>query len=322
MARIDEATSNPAGEEETPGTPVDLESKGWKAIVQPTLTRCQGDRVTMMAGSIAYHGFLALFPTVIALIGITQLVGLGGPAVASLVRGIGKALPSGASDVLTTAVKAAQQRTSGALTVTILAVVVALWSASGGMAVVQSGLNIAYDVAEDRRFVKQRVVGLMLLLVTIVLGGAASALVVFAKPLGGAIASSMSISDGAFIVPWTILRWLVTVVLIITLFAFLYAFATNRNPPHWAWFSPGGVVGAVVWLSASFALSFYVSELGSYGKTYGALAGVAVLLFWFYLTALAVLLGAELNASIERQAAVEGVATGAEPPPSVPTPTT
>jgi membrane protein len=321
VATTDNATSDRRAEVQTPGTPVDLESRGWKAIIRPTLTRCQGDRVTMMAGSIAYHGFLALFPTVIALIGITQLVGLGGPAVASLVRGIGKALPPGASDVLTTAVKAAQQRTSGALTVTILAVLVAVWSASGGMAVVQSGLNIAYDVAEDRRFVKQRAIGLLLLLVTIVLGGSASALVVFAKPLGGAIASTMSISDATFNVPWTVLRWVVTIILIITLFAFLYAFATNRNPPHWAWFSPGGVIGAIVWLSASFALSFYVSELGSYGKTYGALAGVAVLLLWFYLTALAVLLGAEFNASIERQAAVEGVPTGAEPPQSAPSPT-
>ena len=218
----------------------------------------------------------------IALIGITQLAGLGGPAVGTLVRGIGKALPPGASDVLTTAVKAAQQRTIGALTVTIVAVVIALWSASGGMAVVQSGLNIAYDVDEDRRFVKQRAVGLMLLLVTVILGGAASALVVFAKPLGGAIASSVLVSDATFNVPWTVLRWIVTVILIVTLFAFLYAFATNRNPPCWAWFSPGGVVGAVVWLSASFALSFYVSELGTYGRTYGALAGVAVLLLWFY----------------------------------------
>jgi membrane protein len=315
-------TEQPAGdrvlEQDAHGTPVDLESRGWKAIAKPTLARCKGDRITMMASSIAYHGFLALFPTVIALIGITQLVGLGGPGVATLVRGIGKALPPGASDVLTTAVKAAQERTSGALTVTIIAVVVALVSASAGMAVVQMGLDVAYDVAADRRLVTTRVIGLLLLLVTVVLGGAASALVVFAKPLGGTIASTMSLSAATFNWPWTILRWVVTVILIMTLFALLYRFGVNRQPPHWSWISPGGVVGTIAWLAASFALSFYVSELGSYGRTYGALAGVAVLLLWFFLTALAVLLGAELNASIERQAAVEGVATGTDPPRSAP----
>jgi membrane protein len=101
-----------------------------------------------------------------------------------------------------------------------------------------------------------------------------------------------------------VVRWVLTVLAVITLFAVFYYLGPNRRPPSWKWVSPGGIVALVIWLAASLGFSFYVSNFGgSYGRTYGSLAGVVVLMLWLYLTALALLFGAELNGELEREKA-------------------
>lgn len=297
-----------------PRDPAAIEAAGWKATARRTIMRTKEDRSSTVASSIAYYAFLALFPIVIALLGIASLVHFGGSQLDSLVKGIGKTLPQGAAGVLTTAVKAAQHRTAGALGVTVAAIAVGLWSASGGMSTVETALDVAYGVPEERKFIGKRLRGLLLLLITVVFGGAAAVLIVAAKPLGHAIESHVPISGMAFTVGWTVVRWLVAVLLITILFSLLYRYGPNRQPPRWKWISVGGIVATVIWLAASVGFSFYVSDLGSYGKTYGALAGVVILLFWFYLTGLALLLGGEVNAELEREAARRRGDTGAPPP--------
>lgn len=306
----------PGGE---PDQPTDVALAGWKATAKRTLQRAKRDRLSMMAGSIAYHSFLALFPVVIALLGITQLLHLGSSQVEQLVKGIGKALPHGASSVLTNAVTSAQHRTGGAIGVVVVAVLISIWSASGAMTTVETGLDIAYGVPEERKFVAKRLRALSLLGITVLLGGVASVLVVFAKPLGHAIESHVPLSGTAFTATWTVLRWVAALLLVVTLFSLLFRYGPNRQPPRWRWLSVGGIVATLVWLASSLGLSFYDSATGSYGKTYGALAGVVVLLFWFYLTSLAILIGAQINAELEREAIEEGGQTGAPPPTEGPT---
>jgi membrane protein len=285
-------------------TPTDVPARGWFSSIKRTLKEAKNDRISLHAAAVAFYWFLSVFPLLIAAVGILALLHISQHFVTGISSGIRQTLPSGAASVLTQAVSSASGKTAGGFVAAIVAIVLALWSASSGMASAEEALDVAYDVPESRKFVRKRGVALVLTFVALALGGIATALLVFGQPLGIAISKAISLGS-AFSVVWTIVRWALTVLVVMTLFAVFYYLGPNRKAPNWKWVSPGGVVAAIIWLAASLGFSFYVSNFGgSYGKTYGSLAGVVVLMLWLWLSALALLFGAELNGELEREKAL------------------
>jgi membrane protein len=284
-----------------PTSPADLGARDWKQTLTRTVKSFQANRGTMSAAALAFYWFLAIFPAMIAVVGILGLVQASPSFLPAVREGIGTLLPGNAADVLIDAIANAQRGSAGAsLFVALLGLAVALWSASSGMVGVQEAMDVAYGVPKSRGFVKKRLVALALVLATGALGGIACALLVFGDPLGELIRDNFPVGD-VFIVIWEAIRWTGTLVAITALFAVFYFLGPNRENPSWKWVSPGGLLATLIWILASLGFSFYVSSFGSFGETYGSFAGVIVLLLWLYLTSLAVVLGATLNAELERQ---------------------
>jgi len=299
-----------------------LDVRGWPALVRKVGAEAVDDRVTTSAGSLAFHGFLALFPALLAAVGMVGLVGLSASELRSLVHGVDVVLPVQMSQAIDQALRNPVKGAGGGVEVG-LSLAVALWSGIEAMAALQVGLDVAFEVPSDRSFVRRRLRGVPLLALTALIGGAASGLLVLGDPIRALLPSSVALARSTFDAAWVTLRWVGAVALVVVLLSAYYLLGPNRKAvsperrmrrlPR---VTPGAVVAALAWLGASAAFSFYLDHFGHESRTYGAFAGVAVLLLWMYLTGLAVLLGAELDCELGRDAPPRPVPR--TPPPPAP----
>ncbi|MCU1489493.1 MAG: putative ribonuclease [Acidimicrobiaceae bacterium] len=294
-----------------PEGPLELGTTAWKQTLRRTMKKIVRDRVSMSAGSLAYHWFLALFPAIVALLGLLAVVHISSGTLQHIVHGVDKALPAGTGAVFTAAVSSATKKSSGSSVAVVVGIVVALWSASGGVSALEQALDIAYEVPVDRKFLARRIRALPIMLAIVVLGGLSAALLVFGASIGSSIEGHVGLHGTAFLVLWTVVRWVVTLVIVTLLFSVLYSLGPNREDPNWRWVTGGGLVATAIFVVASVGFSLYVSKFGTYGRTYGSFAGVAILILWLYFIGLAVLVGGELNAELEREAVAQAGHPGA-----------
>ena len=299
------ATDVPGGDAERPR---DIPKGGWFQILKRAWKEAKADQVPLIAAGVAYYAFLAVFPAIIAAVLLYGL--LADPAqVASQVDQIGKALPTSAQDLLAEQMKSLTQTSEQSLGIgLIVSLLAALWSASGGMGNLITAVNITYDEDDERGFVRSKGLALAMTLGAIVFVVVAIALIAVLPGVVDAIWLPPAVQ-----VVVEAVRWLGLVVAMMAALAVLYRVAPDRESPRMRWVSVGAVTATVLWVIASIGFSLYVDNFSSYGKTYGSLAGVVVLLLWLWITNYLVLLGAEINAEAEQQTARD-TTTGAEQP--------
>lgn len=291
-------TTEPPGRRSgaTADDPTDIPSRGWRQILRRTKDEIKDDRVTLMAAGMAFYAMLALFPALAAAITIWGLV--ADPAqVQRTIADAAQALPSGAADLLSEQMTRIADSSGTALGWTLVATLAgALWSASSGTKGMMEAVNAAYDEDETRGFVRVRGMALALTLGGIFFGLLLVGLVAVVPGVLSLIGLG-SLAEN--LVRWG--RWPVLAVVLALGLAVIYRYAPDRDQPRWRWMTPGSIAAVVLWLVASAGFAWYVNSFGSYSETYGSIAGVIVLMLWFFISALAVLVGAELNAEVERQ---------------------
>ncbi len=276
--------------------PGDIPARGYKDVALRVKQQVKQDNVALMAAGVAFYAMLALFPTLIALVTVYGLV--ADPAqVQSQLQSFTSGLPEDAAGVLTAPVASAASSGRQSLTLgLVVSLLAALWSASGGVGGLIKGVNAAYDEVDERNFLVSKGLALLLTLGTIVFVIVAVVVVAVLPAVLGAVGLA-SVAELAI----TVLRWPLLAVLVMLALAVVYRVAPHRDAPKARWVSRGAVIATVLWLLGSGAFSLYVSNFGSYNETYGALAGVVVLLLWLFLSSFVVLLGAAINAETELQ---------------------
>jgi len=276
--------------------PQQIPPKGWLAIAKRTAKEVKADQVPLLGAGVAFYALLSLFPAIIAGVSIYGLVA-DPQTVRDQIDKLTRMLSPETAKILGQQISQITSSAGGALGVaTVVGILTALWSASSGMKALITGVNLAYDEGETRKFVKLRGLSILLTLGAMLLLTVAGATIAGFPP----IADNLPVA-----LQWvvSILRFVVLAVLLILGLAVLYRYAPNRDEPKWTWVSWGSVVATVLWVLASIGFSIYVNSFGNYNKTYGALAGIIILMFWLYLTAVIVLVGAELNTEMELQTA-------------------
>lgn len=304
--------ANPPTANQGPRTPGKLGGRSWWGAMRRTVKEAGRDNITDWAAVLTYYGMLSLFPGILVLI---SLLGLAGQSTSQKITDSLTALvPGPTRDLLSSAIRNLQQsHHSTASVVAIAGLAGALWSASGYVGAFMRASNAIFDVPEGRPFWKKLPIRLGVTIVTGVLVVVIALSVVLTGALARQAGKLLHLGSGVVMV-WDVAKWPVLVVLISLLFALLYWASPNARTGGFRWVSPGGLLAVLLWLVASAGFALYVANFGSYNKTYGSLAAVIVFLVWLWITNLAVLLGAEFDAELQRgRAMVAGHPEGDEP---------
>jgi membrane protein len=270
----------------------------WFRVVVGGAKEAKADSITDIAAALSYYAFLAIPAVLLVAVGVFSQVA-GPDTIDSMMQRLEGVVPEEAISLIGDSLNRAVENQSGGIVLIVVGFLLALWTASGAMNALMRGLNHVYDREESRSFAKQRLVGLAMLGCLLLAFGLAFGLLVLGRPLSDWIGGALN-AEGLVSWLWWALQWPVLVGALLAAFAAVLYLGPDVEMRRWTFLTPGAWVALVVWLLASGLFALYVSFFGSYNKAWGSLAGVIIMLTWLWLSALALLLGAEVNAVAAR----------------------
>jgi membrane protein len=281
-----------------PDSPAQMSKTSWIYVARKTMREFGKDQCTDLAAALTYYSVLALFPAAIAILSLVGLVGQG-PKTVSTLTDILTQIGAGSAAHTLKPTLTQLSHSSGAGFALVIGLASALWSASGYVGSFGRAMNRIYEVGEGRPVWKLRPVMLLVTAITVVLTALVALALIVSGPVAKAVGDSIGLGSTAVLV-WNIAKWPVMLVVVVLIVALLYYATPNVKQPKFRWISVGAIVAIVTWVVVSALFGFYVANFSSYNKTYGSLAGVIVFLLWLWITNLALLFGAELDAELER----------------------
>ena len=294
-----------------PEEPTDVPKPAWGGVIKRTLREFKDDNLTDLAAALTYYGVLAIFPMLLVIVSVLGLI--GNSVTQPLLHNLDAVAPGPARTIFKSAITNIQSHQGSSGVLFVVGLLLALWSASGYIAAFMRAANIVWDVPEGRPIYKTIPIRVGVTLVTVVLLTLSALAVVFTGSLAGKLGDLIGVGSTAVQI-WDIAKWPVLLLIVTGILAILYYSAPNVRQPGFRWVSPGSVLAVVLWIAASALFALYVANFSSYNKTYGTLASAIVFLVWLWITNIAILLGAELNAELERgRQIVGGQPPGDEP---------
>lgn len=296
--KTDETTEASLGNAQRASSLWTLSGMTWLELVRRTWRQFQQDRILDQSAKLAFYFMLSIFPLLLFLITLLGLLLQSSPDFqAELQKYLAAVIPSSASGLVAKTLEEITTSSGGGQL--SLALFFTLWTASRCVVAIMGGLNIAYGVEDPRPWWKKNLVALGLTLVLLVLIAAALFAMVYGSRYGATIGNEI----GASVVMgwvWRILTWVLPLMFVLLAFNMLYLYAPNVKHRRWRWLMPGTVVGVVLWLAGSFGFQLYLSYFDRYTVTYGSIGAIIILLLWFYLSAIAFLVGGEVNSELKK----------------------
>jgi membrane protein len=278
--------------------PTELSKRDYVAIVKRAGKESLNDHIPNLAAALAYYAFLAIPSVLLVTVGLFSLLATP-DTVTSIVEQLGKVMPGEAVSLVEDSLTNMTQKDAQGAILVGIGGLLALWSMGGAMQNLMWALNAAYDREETRGFVKRRLTAYLMFVFVAVGFALAFGLLVLGPPLSEWLGNSVG-EPTLFKIGWWILQWPILVGGLLIAFAGILYAGPNVDHPRWRFLSFGAVLAVIIWLLASGAFAFYVSQFGSYNKAWGSLSAVVIMLTWLWLSALALLFGAEVNAEAER----------------------
>jgi membrane protein len=291
-----------AREEEAPNQPTDLPRRALPGVLKGTFREFKDDNLTDLAAALTYYGVLAIFPMIIAVVSVLGLIGHS--VTQPLISNLGHVAPGPAKQIFTSAIKNVQSGKGAAGVLFIVSLAVSIWSASGYVAAFMRASNVIWDIEEGRPIWKTLPIRVGVTVVTMVLLTISAVAVVFTGGLAKQLGGLLGLGNSAVTV-FDIAKWPVMLLIVALILSVLYYAGPNVKQPGFRWVSPGSSFAVIAWIIVSAAFAFYVANFSSYNKTYGALGGIVAFLVWLWITNTVILLGAELNAELERGRQIE-----------------